>query len=79
MAHSTQPWSSGPDTPFITLAALGASLGLLVGVVIRRTAWLPGRWAVLPMFLALTAIPLVAFSVVLQRRSTSGCLSCRPC
>ena len=54
-------------TPFIALAAYGALLGLLlVGIVIRRAASLPGKWAALPMFLAATAIPLIFLGVVLQ-------------
>jgi hypothetical protein len=54
-------------TPFITLAALGSLAGLLlVGIVIRRTDSLPGRWAALPIVLALTAVPLIMFSPALQ-------------
>jgi hypothetical protein len=54
-------------TPFITVAALGSFLGLLlVGIVTRRTGALPGRWKSLPLFLAVTAIPLLASSAVLQ-------------
>lgn len=52
-------------TPFITLAAYGALLGLfLIGTAIRRTAALPGRWVSLLMFLAATAVPLIVFGVV---------------
>ncbi len=54
-------------TPFITFASLGWLLGLLlVGIVVRRTHALPGWWAVLPMFLALTAVPLIALGPPLQ-------------
>jgi glucan phosphoethanolaminetransferase (alkaline phosphatase superfamily) len=54
-------------TPFIALAAYGALLGLLlIGIITRRTASLPGKWAALPMFLAATALPLIVLGVVLQ-------------
>jgi hypothetical protein len=54
-------------TPFITLSALGAIVGiLLVGIVTRRTAALPGRWKGYPMFLALSVIPLIASSAAFQ-------------
>ncbi len=66
----TGPEGSRPVTvltPFIALAAYGALLGLLlVGIVVRRTGSLPGKWAALPMVLAATAIPLIVFGVVLQ-------------
>jgi hypothetical protein len=54
-------------TPFITFAALGsfASL-LLVGIVIRRTHSLPGWWAAVPVVVAVTAVPLILLSPVLQ-------------
>lgn len=65
-------WSPTGDTvtvltPFITLSALGSTLGLLlVGIVVRRTACLPGWWKNFPMFLALSVIPLIASSPVFK-------------
>lgn len=54
-------------TPFIVLSALGAIIGLfLVGTVVRRTASLPGRWKGYPRFLALSVLPLIASSALLQ-------------
>ncbi|GAA2470838.1 hypothetical protein [Terrabacter carboxydivorans] len=54
-------------TPFITLSMLGSVAGLLlVGLVVRRTAALPGRWAGYPLALAISVIPLIASSAVFQ-------------
>jgi hypothetical protein len=54
-------------TPFIALSALGGVVALLlVGIVIRRTASLPGRWKGYPMYLAISVIPLIASSALFQ-------------
>lgn len=54
-------------TPFITLSMLGSVAGLLlVGIVVRRTAALPGRWAGYPLSLAISVLPLIASSAVFQ-------------
>lgn len=54
-------------TPFITLSMLGSVVGLLlVGIVVRRSAALPGRWAGYPLSLAISVIPLIASSAVFQ-------------
>lgn len=54
-------------TPFITLSMLGLVAGLLlVGIVVRRTAALPGRWAGYPLSLAISVLPLIASSAVFQ-------------
>lgn len=54
-------------TPFIALTALGTFLSLLlVGIVVRRTRSLLGVVGVLPLILAVSAVPLIAFGAVLQ-------------
>ncbi|EWT01390.1 hypothetical protein N865_08570 [Intrasporangium oryzae NRRL B-24470] len=54
-------------TPFITLSALGSILGLLlVGIVVRRTASLPGGWKNFPMSVAISIIPLIASSALMK-------------
>jgi hypothetical protein len=65
-------WAPNTDTPtvlspFLAAAAFGTLLGLLlVGIVVRRTQALPGRWAVLPIFLALTLVPLIGMGIPLK-------------
>ena len=65
-------WSPTGDSvtvlsPFIALSALGTILGLLlVGIVVRRTACLPGWWKNFPMFFAVSVVPLIASSAVLK-------------
>lgn len=65
-------WTPAGDTvtvltPFIALSALGSIVGvLLVGVVVRRTAALPGRWKDYPVILAASVIPLIASSAFFQ-------------
>jgi hypothetical protein len=54
-------------TPFITLSAFGTFTGLLlVGIAIRRAVALPGLWRNLPMFLALTAVPVIGSGAILE-------------
>lgn len=54
-------------TPFIAMSALGVIVALLlVGIVIRRTASLPGRWKGYPMVLAISVIPLIASSALFK-------------
>ncbi len=56
-----------PLTPFLTLAPLGAAVSLLlVGVVVRRSGVLPGRWRLYPLVLGVAMYPLLAVSGVLE-------------
>jgi hypothetical protein len=49
------------------MSALGVIVALLlVGIVIRRTASLPGRWKGYPMVLAISVIPLIASSALFK-------------
>ena len=54
-------------TPFIVLAGIGTFAALLLlGLAVRRTRAMAGRWQILPLALAVSAVPLMVIGGALE-------------
>ena len=65
-------WTPSEDTvtvltPFIVLAGIGSFAALLLlGMAVRQTRVIAGRWQILPLALAVSAVPLMVIGGALE-------------